>query len=340
MTRKNRLAALAAAAVVAVGGAPTAAAETLQIAGSSTVYPFSTVVAERYGRAHDHAVNVQATGTGGGFKNFFCQGRADIANASRQIKKSEIELCAQNGVRSILEVKIGYDGIVVAQAIDAPVFDLTRAQLFAALAKDAPDENGRSIDPNPHRVWRDIAADLPNSKIEVLGPPPTSGTRDAFVELVMEIGCEEFAVIESLSGEKKKAACQAMREDGAFVEAGENDNLIIQKISSNPAALGIFGFSFLEENRDRVRGLAIDGFLPTFEAVADGSYPVSRPLFFYVNIDKMKTSKALAGFVDAFVAEAAIGDDGYLVDRGLIPLPPSEREALLRRVRAREKLSL
>ena len=321
-----------------------AARDYISIVGSSTVYPFSTVVAERFGRATDFSTpKIESTGSGGGFK-LFCSGAGvqypDITNSSRRVRQSEIDECARNGIAEVVEVKIGYDGIVLANVNGAPTYELTRRQIYLALAKDVPDATGSSLVPNPHRNWGDIDAALPNIRIEVLGPPPTSGTRDAFVELVMLAGCEAFPMIETLADDARDAACFTMREDGAFIEAGENDNLIVQKLEANPTALGIFGFSFLDQNQDKVQGSLIDGVAPEFDSIADGSYPVSRPLYSYVKKLHVGEIPGIEEFLAELTSEAAWGEFGYLSDRGLIPLPDTERRTVLEAVRRLENVSL
>ena len=304
----------------------------IYIVGSSTVYPFSTVVAERFGRSSEFRTpKVESTGSGGGLK-LFCEGVGvsypDVANSSRAIKQSEVDSCASNGVADIVEVKIGYDGIVIANAARAETITLTRQDIFLALARDVPGEKDGELVANPYQTWKDVNANLPALNIEVLGPPPTSGTRDAFVELAMEGGCKTIPWIKALKdsdGDKYKSVCHTIREDGAFIEAGENDNLIVQKLEANPSAFGIFGFSFLDQNGEKVKGTAIDGSMPTFEAIADGSYPVSRPLYFYVKKAHVDVIPGLRGFLREFTSERAWGDDGYLSDRGLIPMPTEER---------------
>jgi phosphate transport system substrate-binding protein len=304
----------------------------IYIVGSSTVYPFATVVAERFGRSSNFKTpKVESTGSGGGFK-LFCDGVGvdypDITNASRAIKQSEIDTCAKNGVTEIIEVKIGYDGIVIANAIGSDSVQLSRKMLYLALAKSVPGAKDGELMPNPHKTWRDVDASLPDKRIEVLGPPPTSGTRDAFVELAMEAGCGTIPWIKAMKSvdeDRYKAACHTIREDGAYIEAGENDNLIVQKIEANPSAYGIFGFSFLDQNAEKVKGAAIDGVTPTFEAISDGSYPVSRPLFFYVKKAHVDVIPGLRGYLREFTSERAWGDEGYLSDRGLIPLTEDER---------------
>ena len=323
-----------------------AARDYISVVGSSTVYPFATVVAEQFGRNSTRfkAPKIESTGSGGGIR-LFCNGvgveHPDIANSSRRIRASELELCAKNGVTDVIEVKIGYDGIVVANANAAPRFELTRQQLFLALAKQVPDPAGSGrLVANPYRRWSDIDASLPAEPIEVLGPPPTSGTRDAFVELVMDVGCESLPAIEALEGAARQAACQTLREDGAFIEAGENDNLIVQKLESNPDALGIFGYSFLDQNHDKVQGSIIDGVAPEFDAIADGSYPVARPLYFYVKKAHVGVIPGINEYLREFTSEAATGEFGYLTDRGLIPLPESERKAVLAGVQSMSPMHL
>jgi len=313
----------------------------IYIVGSSTVYPFSTVVAERFGRGSEFKTpKVESTGSGGGLK-LFCDGvgvqHPDIANSSRAIKQSEIDACASNGVDEIIEVMIGYDGIVLANSYSAPPMGLTRKQIFLALAKEVPGDAEGELDPNPYRTWSDINPDLPATRIEVLGPPPTSGTRDAFVELAMEGGCKTIPWIGALADTDEnrfKGICHSIREDGAFIEAGENDNLIVQKLAANPRALGIFGFSFLDQNADKVKGAAVDGSEPTFDSIADGTYPVSRPLFFYVKKAHVDVIPGLRNFLAEFTSERAWGDYGYLSDRGLIPLPADERAEVAASVRS------
>ncbi len=330
-------------AVAAVGSALVAGAALAQsnrdyisIVGSSTVYPFATVVAEQFGRSSDFKTpKVESTGSGGGLK-LFCNGvgveNPDITNASRRIKSSEVELCASNGVTEIVEVKVGYDGIVIANSIEADQMSLTRQQVFLALAAEVPNPNGSpELIENPYQMWSDIDPSLPNVKIEVLGPPPTSGTRDAFVELAMEGGCKKFDWIKAIKKEDKsrfKAICHTIREDGRFVEAGENDNLIVQKLQVNKNALGIFGFSFLDQNTDAVQGSKVDGVEPSFDAIAEGEYPVSRPLYFYVKKAHVAAIPGIKEYLAEFVSERAMGEDGYLADKGLIPLPEEEYEEL------------
>ena len=313
-----------------------AARDYISIVGSSTVYPFSTVVAEQYGKSSGGKTpKIESTGTGGGFK-LFCGGvgvdHPDISNASRAIKESEMKTCADNGVKEIVEVKIGYDGITLANAKSAPEFKVSRKDIFLALAKEVPDPaDSKKMIANPYKTWKEINPELPANKIEVLGPPPTSGTRDAFVELVMEVGAEKIDSLKALKKADAKAfgkVFQTIREDGAYVEAGENDNLIVQKLQSNPNALGIFGFSFLDQNADVVKGSTIDGKAPSYEAIADGSYPVSRPLFFYVKKAHVEVIPGIKGFLGEFASDKAWGKDGYLADKGLIAMPDAERKKM------------
>ncbi|MFC3195307.1 PstS family phosphate ABC transporter substrate-binding protein [Marinicella sediminis] len=299
----------------------------ISVVGSSTVYPFSTVVAERFGKSTSFKTpKIESTGTGGGMK-LFCKGTGvdtpDITNASRRIKESELTMCHENGVDGVVEVLIGYDGIVVANDINSHDFNLSRKDLFLALAKEVPTGKEGELVANPYTTWNEVNTDLPAVKIEVLGPPPTSGTRDAFVELAMEGGCKAFPWIKATKAEDKskyKTICHTIREDGAYVEAGENDNLIIQKLQKNPDALGIFGFSFLDQNADLVKGSMVDGAAPEFETIASGEYPVSRPLFFYVKKAHVSEIPGMQEFLAEFTSEKAMGEEGYLTDKGLIPL--------------------
>jgi phosphate transport system substrate-binding protein len=329
---------ISAAAVVALLAGAAASAQSARdyifIVGSSTVYPFATVVAENFGRSTRFKTpKMEATGSGGGLK-LFCAGvgvqHPDVTNSSRAIKSSEVDMCKSNGVEEIIEVKVGYDGIVMANAKTAPTYDLSLKDVWLALAANVPDaENPGKTIPNPYSTWKQVNAELPDVKIEVLGPPPTSGTRDAFVELAMEGGCKSFDWIQALKGSDKtayKTLCHTIREDGAYVEAGENDNLIVQKLQANPQALGIFGFSFLDQNFDKVHGSVVDGVEPTFESIADGSYPVSRPLFFYVKKAHVGVIPGIREYLAEFTSERAWGEDGYLSDRGLIPMPDAERQ--------------
>jgi phosphate transport system substrate-binding protein len=317
--------------MVASLGLANAARDYINIVGSSTVYPFATVVAEQFGKSTSYKTpKIESTGSGGGLK-LFCAGvgveHPDITNASRAIKKSEYDRCLSNGVKEIVEVKIGYDGIVLANSKKAAPLKLTRKDIFLALAKDVPDPSGaEKLVPNPYKTWQDVNPALPVKSIEVLGPPPTSGTRDAFVELAMEEGAKEFAWIKALKDKKKFAAiAHTVREDGAYVEAGENDNLIVQKLEANPNAVGIFGFSFLDQNMDKLQGSFVDGVQPTFDAIADGEYSLSRPLFFYVKKAHADVIPGIKEYLQEFTSEKAWGPDGYLSEKGMIPMPDAER---------------
>jgi phosphate transport system substrate-binding protein len=318
----------------------------ISVVGSSTVYPFSTVVAERFGKAAGGATpKVESTGTGGGFK-LFCggvgTGHPDIANASRQIKKAEFDACQANGVKDIIEVQIGFDGIVLANSVNTAPLQLTPKDIFLALAKGIPAKYGPKLVPNPNKTWKDVNPALPDTKIEVLGPPPTSGTRDAFVELAMEAGCSSFEWIKDLKKVDEaeyKNICHTLREDGAFVEAGENDNLIVQKLAANPKAVGIFGFSFLEQNSDKVHGAVINGVAPSFEAIASKTYPVSRPLFMYAKKAHIGVVPNMQGFLAEFTSEKAWGDNGYLADKGMIPMPEPMRKQVAASVAAQAAMS-
>ena len=243
---------------------------------------------------------------------------------SRQIKKSEVEVCAKSGVKEITEVRIGFDGIVLANSKSHKPYSLSEKEIWLALAKDVPVD-GKLV-ANPDMMWSQINPALPAEKIEILGPPPTSGTRDAFVELVMDRACEEFPDVKALDADAKKAACQTMREDGGYIEGGENDNLIVQKLEANPTSLGIFGFSFLDQNVDRLQGSSIEGVEPTFENIADASTPSPESLYFYVKNSHVGVVPGIREYIPEFTSEAAIGDDGFLADKGLIPLPAVDRQ--------------
>jgi phosphate transport system substrate-binding protein len=308
------------------------ARDQIRIVGSSTVYPFTTAVAEAFGKASGKTPVVESTGTGGGMK-LFCSGvgedTPDFTNASRAIKKSEFEDCAKNGVTDIVEIKVGFDGLTIAQSKDAPDTKLTKTQIFLALAKEIPGADGKLV-ANPYKMWNEIDPALPATKIEVLGPPPTSGTRDSFAELVMDKGAEG---IESLAALKKSDAkafekvWKSIREDGAYVEAGENDNLIVQKLQANKDAFGIFGYSFLEENAASIKGASVDGVLPNYETIASGDYKVSRPLFIYAKKQHVGVIPGMAEFLAEYTSDAALGADGYLGAKGLVTLPEDQLKA-------------
>ena len=338
----------AALSATLVANAQAAGRNTISVVGSSTVYPFATVVAERFGKRTSYSTpKIESTGSGGGMK-LFCNAvgvdTPDITNASRRIKKSEFDMCQKNGVTDIVEVHVGFDGIAVANSRKAQQLTLTRKDLFLALAAKVPNPDGsETLVDNPYKTWKEVNSSLPNTAIEVLGPPPTSGTRDAFAELALEGGCKKFDLIKAMKKSDKnqyKSVCHTVREDGPYVEAGENDNLIVQKLDANPNALGIFGFSFLEQNDDKVQGSVVEGKLPEFETIADGSYPISRPLYFYVKKAHIGSIPGIEGYLAEFTSEAAMGDDGYLLDKGLIPLSAAERETLRSDVMAGKTLSM
>ncbi len=332
---RKLLACLSAAVAAAslAGAAQADGRDYISAVGSSTVYPFATTVAERFGKAGKFKTpKIESTGTGGGMK-LFCEGMGletpSITNASRRMKKSEQELCTGNGVKDVVEVKIGYDGIVVANSKQSPQMKLTRADIYLALARQVPARNGdEELIDNPYKTWKDVNKALPDEKIEVIGPPPSSGTRDSFVELVLESSCKEYSWLGNLEKSDKdifKKNCDSIREDGAYIEAGENDNLIVQKLGANKHALGIFGFSFLQENGDKVQGSSIEGVTQTFESIAAGDYKVSRPLYVYVKKGHIGAIPGIKEFMAEFTSEGAWGDDGYLADKGMIPMKPAER---------------
>ena len=305
-----------------------AEAREIRIVGSSTVYPFTTIVGETFAAEGNTAPVIESTGTGGGMK-LFCAGvgsaHPDFTNASRAIKSSEVEKCKANGITP-LEMMVGYDGIVFANSKESGVLEVTPLELYKALAKDVPQADG-SLVANPYTHWNQINPDFPATKIEVLGPPPSSGTRDAWVELVMEKGCKTYDWVKAMKKKDKKAykgICHGIREDGAFVEAGENDNLIIQKLANNPNAFGIFGYSFLDQNTDVIQGSPIAGVVPTFESIADGSYPASRGLYVYAKKEHMNMTDGMIEFMELYLSDDVAGADGSLGDAGLIPLPQKE----------------
>lgn len=336
----------AAALCAAVSATPLLARDHINIVGSSTVFPFSATVAERFGKSTEFPTPVvESTGSGGGLK-LFCAGVGtefpDITNASRRIKASEVKKCAANGVTEIIEAKIGFDGIVLANSRKAAKVAITTREIFLALAKNVPDgQGGTQI--NPYALWSDINPDLPAIRIEVLGPPPTSGTRDAFAELALEGGCKTFGWIKALKSSDKsayKTLCHTIREDGAYIEAGENDNLIVQKLQANPNAFGVFGYSFLEQNSDTLQGAVINGVAPEFEEIANGAYPIARSLFFYVKKAHIDIVPGIMGYLSEFTNEDTWGKDGYLVDKGLIPLSDSARQEWSHKINRLQLLDL
>lgn len=305
-----------AVAIAAVSATAVAAQErsTIRIVGSSTVFPFATAAAEQFGNSTDFDTPVvESTGSGGGLK-LFCAGvgveHPDVTNASRRVKTSELETCAENGVE-LTEVVAGYDGIVMANAESGPAYELSKAQVWEALAAEGPMPT----------TWSEIDPALPAEEIEVLGPPPTSGTRDAFEELMMAAGCEDAG------GEDCEGAGMEIREDGPYVEAGENDNLIVSKLEANDRALGVFGFSFLDQNQDSLQGTVIEGVEPTFENIASEAYPVSRSMYFYIKHAHVDVIPGVLDYAREFVS--AQGPDGYLVELGMIPVSEDMQQANL-----------
>ncbi|AIC25735.1 PstS family phosphate ABC transporter substrate-binding protein [Rhizobium sophoriradicis] len=341
-TFKLTVAALAATAAFA-GAA--VARDQIKIVGSSTVFPYTQAVAEEFANKSGKAAPVvESTGTGGGFKAF-CGGVgpdfADITGASRAIKDSEVKLCAGNGVTDITEALIGYDGLSIAVSRNNKTeWNLTKAQIFQALAAQLPDGKGGLV-ANPNKKWSDIDKSLPDVNITAFGPPPTSGTRDAFVELVMHPGCEKTAGMDAVkkADEKKYTeACARMRQDGPFIEAGENDNLIVQRLESDPNSVGIFGYSFLYENEDKLKDIKIEGVEASFDTIKDGSYPVSRPLFIYIKNAHRDVIPGLKDFLKEYTSKEAMGEDGYLAERGLTPLDEDKRVAVEKAVMEAKKL--
>lgn len=319
--------ALLATAIVALG-ACTDSRTQIRVVGSSTVFPFTTAVAENFSRNNPQylAPIVEATGTGGGIK-LFCAGLGsrfpDVVNASRRIKESELADCASNGADQVVEIQVGIDGLVLAQGKRGKPFNLTLHDVYAALAAEP---FGRK---QTARTWKDVNSSLPDIRIEFIGPPPTSGTRDSFNELYMEAGCNTDPAMKALKKKdeaRHKSVCNKIREDGAYVEAGENDNLIVQKLAANPNAIGAFGFSFLEANLDTLRDVSIDGVPANLATISDFSYPAARPLFIYVKAQHVKAIRGLREFLDEYTSERAWGPGGYLQRRGLVPSQDAERE--------------
>jgi phosphate transport system substrate-binding protein len=371
------------AVMTALGSLNTAQAanrDSVSVVGSSTVYPFSTIVAERFGRGSNFKTpKIESTGTGGGLK-LFCSGvganTPDITNASRRIKQGEYDSCQANGVTEVIEVPIGYDGIAIANSTKSLQLELGLKDIYLALAKDIPGPDGKLM-ANPHKTWKDVNPALPAIRIEVLGPPPTSGTRDAFAELAMGGGAKALADLGTLAGlpaeqpDDIKAAmaklgipagvyealqqkngkppkgedvfvtvAYAIREDGAYIEAGENDNLIVQKLEANPDGVGVFGYSFLEENGDKVQGAKVDGVVPDFDTIAEGKYPVSRSLYFYIKGAHVGKIPGIQEYAIEFTSNKAMGEDGYLPERGLIPLPEDELKQVQADVKNLKRLEM
>lgn len=324
---------VSALALVAVSATAAAARDEIRIVGSSTVFPYTQAVAEQFANnTGAPSPIVESTGTGGGMK-IFCGGigeqHPDITGASRAMKASEYELCQSNGVTEITEALIGFDGLSMAVSRESEfAWDLTLGDIYLALAAQVPVD-GEWAD-NPYKMWSEINPDLPAVEILAYGPPPTSGTRDAWVELAMHAGCEELDFVNDggFDGDWINENCSRMRTDGPFVEAGENDNLIVQRIEADANAFGIFGYSFLYENLDKLKGVLIEGVEPTIETIADKSYPVSRPLYFYVKNAHRGVIPNLNEFIEEYMSDDALESDGYLAERGLVALEEDRRMEL------------
>ena len=336
--------------LLAIGSVTTAQArEQIKIVGSSTVYPFSSSVAEEFGATTKNPTPVvESTGSGGGMK-LFCKGNdlntPDITNASRRMKAKEFELCAKNGVTDITEAVIGFDGIAIAQNKNNPALLLSKKQLLLAVAEEVPSIDGKSLVKNPYKKWKQIDPSLPDREIIIYGPPTSSGTRDAFEDMIMKGQTKKMDVYTSLyeadkvknKGYKKY---HKIRQDGVYVPSGENDNLIVQKLDKNPAAIGIFGYSFLMENDDKVTAAKVEGVVPTPETISSGKYPISRSLFFYVKNSHRAEVPAIDKYVKLFMSENMIGSDSILGEIGLIALPDARRTAIRTSVMQHKKLTL
>jgi phosphate transport system substrate-binding protein len=345
MKLKSMFLAAACAALALAIASEAEARDQIRIVGSSTVYPFTTAVAESFGKNTGMKTPiVEATGTGGGMK-LFCAGAGvdhpDITNASRRIKKGEFETCQKSGVNEVVELNIGFDGLTIAHSKNSTPVQLTLAQVFLALAKNVPGPDGKLV-ANPNMQWSDIDPSLPAAKIEVLGPPPTSGTRDSLHELFLEKGAEQIDAMKNLKEADAKAfeaAWKTIRDDGAYVEAGENDNVIVQKLEANPNAFGIFGYSFLEENQARLAGVPIDGVEPTFDNIASNKYKGGRRIYVYFKKQNIGVIPGIQEFAEEYISAAALGEDGYLAAKGLVPLPSAEFEKEASVVRAMQPMS-
>ncbi|TCM17348.1 phosphate ABC transporter substrate-binding protein (PhoT family) [Novosphingobium sp. PhB165] len=305
------------------GGSSSGSRDFVRAVGSSTVYPFATAVAEQFAKAGGKSPVIESTGTGAGMK-LFCAGvgaqHPDIENASRRMKKSEYDECQKNGVTDIVEVQVGIDGIAFAESQNGPGMKLTPTDIYKALAANPFGK------PNTAKTWKDVNPSLPNEPILVYGPPSTSGTRDALKELILEAGCKTdpaMVALKDTDKDKFEAACHDIREDGPYVDAGENDNLIVQKISQNPKAIGIFGYSFLEENAKTIRGIPMSGIEPTYDTIANFTYPGARPLFIYIKKQHLAPIKGLQGYITEWTK--AWGPDGYLKPKGMVISPEDVR---------------
>ena len=312
----------------------------IRIVGSSTVYPFSTKVAQEFKNKTGYNVVVESTGSGGGHK-LFCAGAGldtpDVTNSSRRQKKSEFDLCQKNGVDGIIEVQVGFDGIVISNSIDSANVDMSLKDVYLAFAKEVPtSDTDCTMIPNPAMKWTDINPNLPSYTIEAYGPPPTSGTRDAFVEIAMEGGAKSIPCLAEMRNADKKAFglyAHTLREDGKWIDAGENDNALVQTLVNTPTAVGVFGYSFLAQNGDKIKGAEIDGVAPEFENIASGDYDISRSLYFYVKKSHLDKTPGLREFTLEFLSDAAAGEGGYLEEIGLVPLPEGQREVIIANVR-------
>ena len=319
-------------ALTSAAGADLLTRQHVLVVGSSTAYPIVAAAAERFGRQPETVTPVvESTGSGGGIK-LFCGGLGletpDIAMASRSMKPSERKICARNGINDIREIKIGYDGIVIASTKATPKFHFDKRDLYLALAREVPSNDGSNLIANPYSSWREVNPDLPDMPIRVLGPPPTSGTRDILAERLLEDACMQVASLRALQRRDPtgfRQRCHALREDGHFINAGENDARLVRKLISDSGSLGIFGYNFLDRNRYRLRAASVDGIKPRFELIESGVYPLSRPLYLYVKPAHSRLVPHLNQFVDELLSAEASGADGYLVDQGLIPLPGHER---------------
>ncbi len=318
------------AITMAIGAGAAVARDQIRIVGSSTVYPFTTAVAEQLGKTGGVKTPVvESTGTGGGMK-LFCEGVGvnfpDATNASRRMKAGEFASCQKNGVKDIIELMVGYDGLTLSHSKKSAPMKITRAHAFLALAKNVPGPDGKLI-PNPYKSWNQIDPSLPNKPIEILGPPPTSGTRDSLHELVMEPGAEQIASMKALKASDRKAfdaAWKTIREDGAYVEAGENDNVIVQKLEANPNSFGVFGFSFLEENSAKIQGVTIDNVAPEMDSISSLKYGPSRELFVYIKKAHVGVVPGLDKFAQEYVSDRAAAEGGYLEKKGLVPVPKAK----------------
>jgi phosphate transport system substrate-binding protein len=316
-----------------VTGASEMTRDYLMIVGSTTVYPFSRLVVDEFirktGARHPLA---QATGSGGGLM-LFCAGVGamdpDITYASRRMRKSEYESCQNNGVKEIVEIKIGYDGIVLAESREAKAMDISLKDIYTALGKEIPDPDGADrMVPNPHKTWKDVNDRLPDRAIEVLGPAPGSGTRSIFTNLAMEDGCEKYQRLRTLKSDDRlefRTTCRTYREDGAFIRAGEDDAQTVRNLEDNQDALAILSFGVLDQNQERIRAVAIEGIHPDFNNIADDSYPLSRPLYLYLKKAHVGRYPGIREFAHEFTSEKAWGPGGYLSRHGLVPMDEAER---------------